>query len=123
MEFTKEDLEIIYSYLPKCELKDKVQLGLFAHKDTVNCIREVFHDVHSIWKSDNENSYYAKFYVDEEDKAGELYEKSRSLMALKISPENNPNAKVRVLEVDILKKDTEDDWMYSGYELIWKKDN
>lgn len=116
MYLTRENLELIYNHLPEGELKDRVGLQIFVNHDVVEDIKVAFPDVSSIWKSSDSNSYYVKFYDYEDDDIP-----FRIKIAAKIARKYDISTEIHVLELDLKYKGTEDDWMYSGYELIWER--
>lgn len=123
MYLTKKELTFMYENLPESELKDRVKLELFVDEEIVACIKDAFKNPHSIWKKNNENSYYVKFYIDYTEESEVEEDEFKEDIAVGIRTESNPDVEVDVLEIDIDNKDTEDDWMYSGYDLIWSKDS
>ena len=116
MYLTKEELNLIYNHLPDGELKNKIGLQIFVNHDIVEDIKRTFPDVYSIWKSDNSDTYYAKFYDDENDDIPFRIE-----MATKIARKYDIFMEIKVLEFDIKNKGTKDDWMYSECDLIWER--
>ena len=118
MYLTKEETLIIYNSLPEGELKDKFHVALFKDDKLIETIKSSFKNLHSIWKSENENKYCVKFYVNPDDEDDEF----KIGIATKIESSYGYDVEIDIVEIDIRNKDTENDWMYSSYELVWSSE-
>lgn len=112
MYLTRTELIEIHSALKQGELHRKIGLALYPNQETIEAIRREFPDAIEIWKNDRENNYIARF---KEEDDYEHYEESRNWRANHISVPQNKKVDIETMDMP------EEDWMYSGFELVWKK--
>ena len=116
MHLTREELIEIHNSLQPSKLFDKIDLALYPHKETINIIANNFPKASEIWKSETANSYMMKFYLKENEKLDISY---KDIHMLNI--ESNPDVEIDFLECDEVDKGTKEDWMYSGFKIVYKR--
>lgn len=112
MYLTRTELLEIHSALKTGKLHRKIGLALYPNEETIEAIKKEFPDAEEIWKDDASNSYIARFKDEEEY---ESFEECRLWRANHLYVQQNKDVEIQTMEIP------EEDWMYSGYELVWKK--
>lgn len=114
MYLTREELLEIHNALAlsQGDLYRKIDLALYPNKETIDAIKKEFPDAKDIWKDNTSNTYMVRF---EDEDEWEDFEDSRICRANQIIIPKNIDVEIETIEI------SEEDWMYSGYDLVWKR--